>query len=128
MSSSREKTCPGRAASVRSRPSSVAVSTISFPSQKTRHRSRSISIFAWRRRRGEPGPEAPPPAEEGAADAGAAARRGGGGRRAAQHGAHPGDELPRAEGLRDVVISAELETDDAVDLVVFRRQEDDGDA
>ena len=44
---------------------------------------------------------------------------------AAQHGAHPGDELPGAEGLDHVVVGAELEADDAVGLVVARREHDD---
>ena len=44
---------------------------------------------------------------------------------AAQDGFHPRDELPRAEGFHHVVVSAELETQDAVELLAFGRQKDD---
>ena len=46
----------------------------------------------------------------------------------AQHGADPGEELPRAEGLRQVVVRAELQAEDAVELLVLGGEEDDGQA
>ena len=47
-------------------------------------------------------------------------------RAAAPHDrAHPRDELARRERLDDVVVGAELETDDAVDLLAARREHDD---
>ena len=45
---------------------------------------------------------------------------------APQHRLHPGDQLPRRERLRDVVVRAELEAEDAVDLVVAGGEHDDG--
>jgi len=45
--------------------------------------------------------------------------------RPAEDRLHPGRELPRAERLRDVVVGADLEADDAVDLTGARREEDD---
>ena len=42
---------------------------------------------------------------------------------AAQDGLHPGDELARAERLGDVVVGAELEAEDAVDLAVAGGEE-----
>ena len=46
--------------------------------------------------------------------------------RPAEDRANPGDELPRAEGLGHVVVGAQLETDDPVDLVVAGGDEQDG--
>ena len=43
-----------------------------------------------------------------------------------QHRADTGHELPRLEGLRHVVVRADLEPRDAVDDVVARGQQDDG--
>ena len=45
---------------------------------------------------------------------------------APQHAPEPCHELPRGEGLRDVVVRAELEADDAVHLVVAGRHEEHG--
>jgi hypothetical protein len=45
-----------------------------------------------------------------------------------QHGLDARDELARRERLRDVVVGAELEPDDAVGLLVARRQHQDRDA
>jgi hypothetical protein len=42
-----------------------------------------------------------------------------------RHAAHARDQLARRERLGDVVVGAELEADDAVDLVAARGQEDD---
>src|SRR4051794_17478522 len=47
---------------------------------------------------------------------------------AAEHGADPGDQLARGIGLRDVVVGAELEAHDLVDLVVLGADHDHGDA
>ncbi len=47
---------------------------------------------------------------------------------ASQHGADPQQQLTHAEGLRDVVVGAQLEADHPIDLVVPRRQHDDRDA
>ena len=47
---------------------------------------------------------------------------------ATQHGLHARDDLARAERLGDVVVGADLEADEPVDLVGARRHEDDGDA
>ena len=43
---------------------------------------------------------------------------------AAQHGLHPRDELGRGERLGEVVVGAELEAEDAVDLAVAGGEED----
>lgn len=45
---------------------------------------------------------------------------------AAQHGANAGRQLARVEGLGDVVIGAELETQDAVDVVAAGGEHDHG--
>jgi len=45
--------------------------------------------------------------------------------RAAKDRLDPGDERPRVEGLRDVVVGTELETDDRIDVVVPCRQHQD---
>ena len=42
-----------------------------------------------------------------------------------QHGAHAGQKLPQVERFRHVVVGAELETDDAVDLVATVTGRDD---
>src|SRR5581483_3483041 len=47
-----------------------------------------------------------------------------GGSRAAQDGADARRELARREGLRDVVVRAELEPDDAIGLLAARGQHD----
>ena len=47
---------------------------------------------------------------------------------AAEHGADPGDELARAERLDHVVVGAELEAGDPVDLVAAGREDQDRDA
>jgi hypothetical protein len=44
---------------------------------------------------------------------------------AAQHRPHAGEELARAEGLRQVVVGAELEAEHPVDLIALRGQHDD---
>jgi hypothetical protein len=44
---------------------------------------------------------------------------------ATKHGAHPKDQLARTERLRDVVIRAQLETHDAINLVGLGGQQDD---
>ncbi len=46
-------------------------------------------------------------------------------RGAAQDGAHAGDQLARRERLGHVVVAADLEPDDLVELLVARRQEHD---
>ena len=46
----------------------------------------------------------------------------------AQHGLDAGDELARIERLRQVVVGAHLETDDAVDVLALGGQHDDGHA
>ena len=46
---------------------------------------------------------------------------------APQHGLHAGDELARVEGLRHVVVGADLQTDDPVDVVAARGEDDHGD-
>ena len=46
---------------------------------------------------------------------------------AAQDGLDARDELARIERLRQVVVGAHLETDDAVDVLAFCRQHHDGD-
>ena len=43
---------------------------------------------------------------------------------APEHRAHPGDELPRGERLGHVVVRAELQADDLVDLAVLGGQHD----
>src|SRR6478609_4104323 len=45
--------------------------------------------------------------------------------RAAEDRLHSGDELARREGLRQVVVGADLETDDTVRLLVTRREHED---
>ena len=47
-------------------------------------------------------------------------------RRAAQDRLHAGDELARVERLRHVVVGADLEADDLVDVLVARREHEDG--
>ena len=49
------------------------------------------------------------------------------GRRAAQHALHPRHELARVERLRQVVVGADLETDDLVHVLVARGQHQDRD-
>src|SRR5262245_53481074 len=44
---------------------------------------------------------------------------------APEHGAHPGDELARAERLGDVVVGPELEPEELVELAVASGQDDD---
>ena len=44
---------------------------------------------------------------------------------AAQDDVHPGDEFARAEGLRDVIVTADLEAQHAIDLVVARGEKQD---
>ncbi len=44
-----------------------------------------------------------------------------------QDAADPGDDLPRREGLSDVVVRPELQADDPVHLVVARGDEEDRD-
>ena len=46
-------------------------------------------------------------------------------RRAAQHRLDAPEELAWVEGLGDIVVGAELEPDDAVDVLAARRQHDD---
>ena len=46
---------------------------------------------------------------------------------AAEYRLHARDELTRAERLRHVIVGAELEAEDAVDLAVARGQHDDRD-
>ncbi len=46
-------------------------------------------------------------------------------RRALEDRAHPRDQLARAEGFGDVIVGAEFEPEDAVDLVVAGGQEQD---
>ena len=46
--------------------------------------------------------------------------------RAAQDGAYTGDQLPGREGLDQIVVRPELESEDSVHLVVSGRQEQDG--
>ena len=46
---------------------------------------------------------------------------------AAEDGLDAGDQLARVEGLRHVVIGADLEADDAVDVVAAGGEDDDGD-
>ena len=45
----------------------------------------------------------------------------------AEHGFHPGDQLPRVERLRHVIIGADLQAHDAVDVVAAGREDDDRD-
>ena len=45
----------------------------------------------------------------------------------AQHALHAREQFARVEGLRDVVVGADLEPDDAVDDVARRRDHDDAD-
>ena len=45
---------------------------------------------------------------------------------AAEDGPHPRHQLPGRERLDQVVVGAQLEAEDAVDLVVARREEEDG--
>ena len=47
------------------------------------------------------------------------------GARPTQHGAHARDDLLRREGLDDVVVGAELEPEDAVDLLASGREHHD---
>src|SRR3954470_11242418 len=47
------------------------------------------------------------------------------GRRAAQDRLHARDELPRVEGLRQIVVGTDLEADDLVDVLVARGQHQD---
>ena len=47
---------------------------------------------------------------------------------AAQHRVDARHELARVEGLRQVIVGAHLESDDAVDVFAFRRQHDDRNA
>ena len=51
--------------------------------------------------------------------------RAGGAVRATQHRLHAGDQLRGGEGLRQVVVGAELEAEDPVDLAVAGGEEDD---
>ena len=53
-------------------------------------------------------------------------RAGGVGWRATQHRAHPCDDLAHPVRLGDVVVGADLEADDGVDLGAFRGDHDDG--
>ncbi|MNL31347.1 hypothetical protein D3C87_1531310 [compost metagenome] len=46
---------------------------------------------------------------------------------AAQQGLDAGDQLAEAEGLDQVVVGADLEADDAVDLLALGGEHDDGD-
>ena len=43
----------------------------------------------------------------------------------AQHRVNARDELARVERLRQVIVGAHLEADDAIDFLAFRRQHDD---
>jgi len=52
----------------------------------------------------------------------------GAGRVAAQHRLDAQHDFTRAEGLGDVIVGAELEADDAVDLLALRGEHDQGDA
>jgi hypothetical protein len=45
--------------------------------------------------------------------------------RAPQNGANPGDQFARVERLWQIIVSAHLQTDDAVDVVAARRQHQD---
>ena len=49
------------------------------------------------------------------------------GRGAAEDRLHAGDELARVERLREVVVGADLEPDDLVDVVVARGEHEDRD-
>ena len=60
-------------------------------------------------------------------DASGLALRHAGGFRAAEHRAHPREQLPRIERLRNVVVGAELEPDDTVGVVPFGGQHHDRD-
>ena len=62
------------------------------------------------------------PTANSSADAPRAARL----RRAAQDGADAGDQLARIERLAEIVVGAELQSDDAIDVVAARRQHQDG--
>ena len=95
----RVTTAPGSSASAARRSNSLAVSASSAPSSATRG-ARGRRPRARRRA------------------AGLAARRGLG---APRHGVDAGDQLAQAERLDDVVVGAELEADDPVDLLARGR-------
>ena len=102
-SSSRVKTRPGRPSRCPSRSNSVGVRVSGAPSTVTRRRAGSSSS----------GPSVADPA---------AVRRPGG---PAQQRPDPGDQLARAERLGHVVVAAQLQAEDPVDLVVAGGEEDD---
>ena len=99
----RSTTTPGSEASSARRSNSFSVSCSSRPSSVAR-RARHVDLELAD--------------DERLAMLGAA-------RRAAGHGADPRDELAQAEGLDDVVVGAQLEPDDAVDLLALRGDHDD---
>ena len=100
----RSTTTPGSEASSASRSNSFSVSCSSRPSIVARRAGTSTSSS---------------PGDEACRDASRPARR------AARDGPDPRDELAQPERLDDVVVRAELEPDDAVDLLALRRDHDD---
>ena len=108
----RRPRCPGSRASSASRLNSSAVSSTGAPSTRTRRRPSSISRPVGRRavgaraRRRLPGPVAP-------ACAGA---------RPPEQGLDPGHDLARRERLHEVVVRADREAHDPVDLLAAGRE------
>ena len=102
----RLRTAPGSVARKASRSNSFAVSAISSPSRLTRRVRRSMTSA---------------PIVCGPSSTGAVAAR------PPRDGPDAGGQLAHAERLGDVVVGAELEAQDAVELVAARRQHDDGD-
>src|SRR4051794_7658567 len=47
------------------------------------------------------------------------------GRYTSEHRLNPRDELTRVEGFRQIIVRADLEPDDAIDVVTFGGQHDD---
>src|SRR5437763_434121 len=74
------------------------------------------------------GPHLPPPEVDGGAADLDHLKGGGRGLRPPQDRLHPGHQLPGGERLGEVVVGAELEAEDPVDLRVPGGEEDDGDA
>ena len=44
---------------------------------------------------------------------------------ASKHGPHPGDQLARVERLAEIIVGADLEPDDAVDVLFERGEQND---